>query len=48
MAQFMPITNNTKVEDICGNLDQYKIDTTILSKDKMKKDLVTLCKLSGK
>ena len=48
LTQFMPITNNTQVEDICGNLDHYKIDTTILSNDKMKNDLVSLCKLSGK
>ena len=50
MTEFKPSTNNTQVEDICGKLDRLdrKIDSTIISTDKLKNDLVTLCKLSGK
>ena len=46
--EFKPSTNITQIENICGNLDQGTDDSTILSNKKMKKDLVTLCKLSGK
>ena len=35
-------------ESLCGILDDRSIDSTILSSYKMKKDLVKLCKLSGK
>ena len=48
ITEFNPSTNNTQVENICGSLDQDKIDSTILSNDKMKKDVVQLCKLTGK
>ena len=48
VIEFMPSTNNTQVEGICGYLDQGKIDSTIISTDKLKNDLVELCKLRGK
>ena len=48
MTEFKPSTSDTQVEDICGNLHQATIDSKILSNKKMKHDLVTLCKLSGK
>ena len=48
MTAFKPSTSDTKIESICGKLYQGTIDSTIISTDKMKNDLVKLCMLSGK
>ena len=48
MTEFKPSTHDTPFQDICGNLHQATVDSTILRNNKMKKDLFTLCKLSGK
>ena len=45
--QFMPGTSDT-IGSICGHLSSEPIDSRVLSNDKMKKDLVHLCKMSGK
>ena len=45
--QFMPGTSGT-IGSICGHLSSEPIDSRVLSNDKMKKDLVHLCKMSGK
>ena len=45
--QFMPGTSDT-IGSIFGHLLKEPIDSTIVSTEKMKKDLVELCKLSGK
>ena len=48
MTEFKPSTHGAQIENICGNLDQTSINSAILVTDKMKNDLVALCKLSGK
>ena len=48
MTEFKPSTSDTQIEDICGNLDLTTIDSTILINNKLKKDLVALCKLGIK
>ena len=48
MTHFKPSTHDTTFQGVCGNLDQVTIDSTILTTVKMKKDLIELCKLSGK
>ena len=47
--QFVPNTRPTsQFEIICGYLDTGPIDSTIVSTDKMTKDLVELCKFNDK
>ena len=46
--QFIPSTNNTRIETICGVLYVPNIDSKIISKYKKQIDLIELCKLSTK
>ena len=48
MVRFIPSTNNTRIETICGLLYVPNIDSKIISKYKKQIDLVELCKLSAK
>ena len=48
ITEFKPSANDTPIEDICGSLDTGTIDSTIISTEKLKNDLVALCKLSRK
>ena len=46
--QFVPNTRDTLIGSVCGHLVKGPIDSTIVSTDKLNKDLVELCKLSDK
>ena len=45
---FVASSMSTQIANICGNLVTGTIDSTIVSSDSMKNDLINLCKLSGK
>ena len=48
VTSFKPSTADVQIENICGDLQQRTIDSTIITGYFMKDDLIKLCKLSGK